>query len=182
MKDLEKIIKKAQEGDKDAFGEIYKRFYKKIYRYCMFNTENEKIAQDICQESFVKAWKSMKNFKTNDKNWSIQAYLFKIARNLIIDASRKKKEVSIDKYEYLKSSENLYENLERKQDLEKIRFALKKLSEEEKQIIILRYFEDMDTKEIAKIVNIKDGALRVRIHRVLAKLKDIVEIYDRKSN
>jgi len=63
-----------------------------------------------------------------------------------------------------------------------MRVAIKKLDEDEKQIIVLRYFEEMNTKEIANIININDGALRVRIHRILEKLKSIVEEYDRTRN
>ena len=156
-------------------------FYKKIYRYLRFNSNDEETAKDLCQETFVRAFRSIKNFVFK-KDWSIQAFLFRISRNLLIDQSRRKKEYKIEQYEHIESSEDLFEEAQRSYDVKKTRLALKKLTEEERQIIILRYFEEMDTKEIANIVGIKDGAIRVRIHRTLQKLKDIVEIYDRRTN
>lgn len=179
MEDIKKLVQRAQQGDKDAFGLIYKRYYEKIYRYCRINTGSVEVAQDICQESFVKAFKAIKKFKTDGNSWSIQAFLFKIARNLIIDASRKKKELKLEEFENLESDEDLIDIIDRKEDTRKIRWAMEKLPDEEKQIVILKYFEDMESREIAEVLGIKDGAVRVRIHRVLEKLKIIFEGYGR---
>lgn len=175
------LIEKAKQGDKEAFGKIYELYYKKIFRYCSFNTYDREIAQDICQEIFVKAWNKIKDFKM-EANWSIQAFLFAIARNLIIDRTREKKEVNVEQFEEIESSEDLYEELNKKTDVENISNALSKLDEIERQIIILRFFEEMDSKEVAKILKIKDGALRVRQGRILQKLKDIMEVLYGRTN
>lgn len=169
------LIQNAQRGDREAFGKIYQLYYRKIFRYCSFNVEDREAAQDICQETFVKAWKSLKNFQISKPNWSIQAFLFKIARNLIIDRSRAKKEVSLADNEEIEGKIDLYEDLDRKNNAIRIKKALSKLEEIERQIIILRFFEEMDSKEVANILSINDGALRVRQSRILQKLKDIME-------
>ena len=174
MDDELTLIKKAREGDSDAYGEIYKKYFQKIYRYCKINLKNEESAKDICQESFVKAWKKIKDFNT-DGQWSIQAFLFTIARNLIIDHARKKKEYNLEEFEELSTKEDLYEDLDRKQDIQKVRIALSKLEDTEKQIVILRYFEEMSSQEVAQILGVTDGAIRVRIFRVMQKLKEILE-------
>jgi RNA polymerase sigma-70 factor (ECF subfamily) len=181
MEDEKILIKKAQKGDKQAYGEIYKKYFQKIYRYCKFNTNNEELAKDICQESFVKAWKKIKDFKTEGQ-WSIQAFLFTIARNLIIDFSRKKKEYALDQAENVAAITDLYEDLDKKNEIEQVRNALSKLDDLERQIIILRYFEEMPSAEVAKILNVNDGALRVRTYRVMQKLKDIFEALYGKRN
>lgn len=173
---LTELIQKAQSGDRNAFGEIYQLYYKKIFRYCSFNVYDSAAAQDICQETFVKAWKKVKDFKMNKPDWSFQAFLFAIARNLIIDRSREKKEYALEAYEDIETGEDHYENLDRKTDIERVKKAISKLDEVEQQIIILRYFEEMDSKEVAHILKIKDGALRVRQSRVLQKLKNIMEV------
>lgn len=182
MEKLKSLVQKAQRGNREAFGEIYKLYFAKIFRYCKFNTNDESDAQDICQETFVKAWKNIKNFDTDRPNWSIQAFLFTIARNLIIDRSRRKKELHIQEYQMLETSEDFYENAERKNNVELVKQALSKLEDIERQIIILRYFEEMDTKQIANILEIKDGALRVRLHRTMDKLKQFMEILYGKRN
>ena len=175
MEELITLVQKAQKGNREAFGEIYKLYFAKIYKYCKFNTNDEDEAQDICQETFVKAWKNIKKFDSNRENWSIQAFLFTIARNLIIDKSRKKKDLHINEYLEIETNENFYENIEKENNINIVKQALSKLEEIERQIIILRYFEEMDTKQIANILGIKDGALRVRLHRTMEKMKQITE-------
>lgn len=173
MDDLSDLITRAQEGDKDAFGEIYQLFYRRIYRYCLFNTAKHETAQDLCQETFFRAWKSLSAF--SQKGGSFQAYLFKIARNLIIDLARKKKEVPLENYDEPDNRQSPDKSIERQDDIKKVRNALLKLDFVERQIIILRYFEEMTTAETARAIGLREGALRVRTHRVLKKLKNILE-------
>lgn len=182
MKKLKILIQKAQKGNREAFGEIYKLYVTKIFRYCKFNVNDEFEAQDICQETFVKALKSIKDFDANRNNWSIQAFLFTIARNLIIDRSRRKKTLNIDNQQLLETNEDFYEHIDKKNNINIVRQALSKLEDVERQIIILRYFEEMNTKQVANILGIKDGALRVRLHRTMDKLKKIMEIFYGKRN
>lgn len=182
MEELITLVQKAQKGNREAFGEIYKLYFAKIYKYCKFNTNDEDEAQDICQETFVKAWKNIKKFDSDRENWSIQAFLFTIARNLIIDRSRKKKDLHINEYLEIETNENFYENIEKENNINIVKQALSKLEEIERQIIILRYFEEMDTKQIANILGIKDGALRVRLHRTMEKMKQITESLYGKRN
>lgn len=181
MNEEENLIKKAQKGDADAYGELYKKYFQKIYRYCKFNTDNNEVAKDICQESFVKAWKKLKDFKT-EGNWSLQSFLFTIARNLIIDRVRKKKEYALEQFEELPSEYDLYEEVDKGQDVQRVREVLSKLEDMDRQIIILRYFEEMSSQEVAAILGIKDGALRVRTFRVMQKMKDIFEALYGKRN
>lgn len=175
MDELSSLITRAQEGDHDAFGQIYQLFYKRIYRYCYFNLSRNEAAQDVCQETFVRAFKALSSF-SQKKGGSFQAFLFKIARNLIIDLSRKKKEVSIENYQQqVDPAQDLDEKLQRQENIAEVRNALAKLDEKDRQIVILRYFEEMTTYEAAKIVGIREGNLRVRTHRILKKLKEIIQ-------
>lgn len=173
---MEEVIKKAQKGDKSAFEELYKYFYKKIYRYCGFNIRKDDVAQDICQETFLRAWRFLPSFCPKNGG-TFQAFLFKIARNLIIDFARKKKEVPIEEAENVESKEDLVEEFDKKINAEKLKKALLQLEDIDRQIILLRYFEEMASIEVARIIGIRDGALRVRTHRVLEKLKVILEGY-----
>lgn len=180
MEDKELIVR-AQKGEKDAFGQLYKKYFHKVFRYCKFNTHTDEDAKDICQESFVKAYKKINEFKTQGV-WSFQSFVFTIARNLIIDLSRRKKGQNIEDYENLQSGENLYEKVEKSEDIEKVRSVLNKLDEIEKQIVLLRFFEEMSFSEVSKITGINDGALRVRTHRVMQKMKDLCEAKYGKRN
>lgn len=171
---IEECIKKAQNGDKNAYGELYKQYYERIYRYCRINLNHRPAADDVCQEVFIRAWKALPKFTLKDGG-TFQAFLYRIARNLIIDLSRKKKEISIDYVEEISQDENLVEGISQKENIEKVKNALAKLADMDRQIIILRYFEEMSHSEVAKIINIKEGALRVRTIRLLKKLKELIE-------
>lgn len=166
-------IKKAQNGDKYAFGVLYKQYYTRIYRYCRINLYHEQMADDVCQEVFIRAWKALPKF-TLKNGGTFQAFLFRIARNLIIDLSRKKKEISLEKVGEISINDNLIEDISRKEDIQKIKTALEKLADLDRQIIILRYFEELSHSESAKVLNMKEGALRVRTMRLLKKLKELL--------
>jgi len=174
MDDLSKLINRAQRGDKDAYGKIYQFFYKRILRYCQFNLGEYQKAQDICQETFFRAWKSLPVFELK-KGGSFQAFLFKIAHNLIVDLVRKKREISIYKIEEPAQSHDLYEKFDKLNQIAKVKNALSKLKKDERQVIILRYFEEMTSVEVAQIVGKREGALRVQTHRILKKLKRFLE-------
>lgn len=131
-------------------------------------------AQDICQETFLRAYKSLAKF-SQKRGGSFQAYLFAIARNLIIDWRRKKKDVLLKEYQEIEKQDNLEDEIGRKQQNLQVHKALSRLKEVDRQIVILRYFEEMTTYEVAKAVGMREGSLRVRLHRIIAKLKEIIE-------
>ena len=173
MDKLSILTRRAQEGERDAFGEIYSLFYKKIYRYCQFHSESVELAQDICQETFLKAWKALPSF-SQKKGGTLQAFLFKIARNLLIDWSRKKKESKLEQHLDLESNENLMDEIERGRAIKTVRTAIRQLDGLEQEIITLHYFEELSGAEIASVVGMNEGAVRVRTHRILLKLKEII--------
>ncbi len=173
MDNLDQLLKKAQEDDKDAYGKIYSLFYERIYKYCRFNCNNQENAIDICQETFIKAWRALPRFDT--KKGTFQAFLYRIAKNLIIDNSRKKKEERLDNYEHLETKEDFAIDIDKNANIKKLKEAIEKLNKKDKQIVVLHYFEELPGADIAKIVGIREGALRVRTHRIIKKLKEIME-------
>lgn len=173
MDNPNELVQKAQKGDKDAFGQIYKLYYRKIYRWCRINLASAPAAEDIAQETFLKAWHALPSFSYGAGS-SIQAFLFKIARNNLIDLSRKKKELALDEAFEIESENDIEEELDRKNNIETVQKALSKLNEENRHMVILRFFEEMSNKEIAEVVGSNEGTVRVRLHRILKKLKEII--------
>lgn len=173
--DQKKLVEEAKKGNKEAFGEIYRLFLSRIYRFIYYLVYDEPLAEDLTQETFIKAWKALPGFSS--KKGTIQAYLFAIARNLVIDNQRKKKEVALtdEAAENIEITENLEENIAQNENKELVGRALSVLEPDEKQIVILRYFEEMHFTEISKIVGKKEGAIRVQMHRLLSKLKKYIE-------
>lgn len=174
MEDLNQLVYRAQKGEKEAFGQIYKIYSRKIYRYCYVNSGDKEQAWDLVQETFLKAWKSMSNFSL-EAGGTIQAYLFRIARNLMIDLSRKKKEYPLDEALEIEGHEDFEEDLDRKDLESQLKNALSRLDETDRQIVVLRYFEELPPPEAAKILGMNEGAFRVRTHRALKKLKELLK-------
>jgi len=170
QEELETLVLKSQNGDKEAYGKIYNIFLKRIYRFVYYQIQDHETAQDIAQTTFIKIWKAISTFSF-DKG-SFESFLFKVAKNLTIDQCRKKKNISFEVTGDLASKEDIEENIAKDEEKEIVHLAISKLDKTDKQIVILRYFEELPTADIAEIVGIKDGALRVRIHRILKKLKN----------
>lgn len=113
MDDLTEVITRAKHGDKEAFKKIYTTFYNRIFRYLVYNGQSEEGAKDLCQETFIRAWKSMPSF-TLKNGGTLQAFLFRIARNLLIDLSRKKKEYQLKDFHEIETNEDFVEDFARK--------------------------------------------------------------------
>src|SRR3989344_1620957 len=126
MENEDILIKKAQEGDKEAFGILYKHYFNRIYRYCKVNIYRDDLASDICQETFLRAWKSFPTF-TLKNGGTLQAFLFRIARNLLIDLSRKKKEFSLSIYNEIEIPDNNIEKIAEKESIEIVKKVISKL-------------------------------------------------------
>lgn len=171
----EQIIENARKGDKDAFGEIYKIYLDRIYRFVYFLVRDEPLAEDITQNVFIKAWMKIGEFSL--KRGTMQAFLFAIARNLVIDEQRKKKALPLDgeAENFIPSGENLEEKVIRSETNEQLMKFLNRLPETDKQIVIMKYFEDMEYQEIAGVVKKNVVAVRVRLFRALKTVREFLE-------
>ena len=139
--------------------------YEKLLRYCLMKTKNRELAEDIVQETYLKFWQSH-SYKETGKEL---AYLYTTARNLCIDEFRKNKPLAIDDYQEIPASEKSEpEHSILQMDIEN---ALEKLPEDLREIIMLRYTNDMSVTDIAKITKLSRFAVHRRIKEGLALLK-----------
>ncbi len=156
--------------------DAYEQFSDVIFRYCLFQTSNREKALDLTQDVFIKTWEYILNGKKID---NLKAFLYKVAKNLIIDYRRKKKLFSLD--QLLESGfdvKNEVNEIKRKEDLFELNSILEiinDLAEKEKEILFLRFVEDISVKEIAKILKKSESNISVQIHRSIKKLKNILE-------
>ena len=168
------LLLKASQGDAEAFGLLFDKYSKKIYRFIYFKVSNPEIAEDITSQCFLRVWEQI---GTEQKIRKFQSWLYRVARNLVIDyyRSRQKEELpliySIEQLESELPNINADQELDLKQ-LEKLLFTLKS---EVREIITLRYIEELSIKEIAKIVDKSPANVRVIIHRALKELQKHVE-------
>ena len=181
-------------GDNSFFEKIYRHFFPKILRFTVLSVSGVQDAEDIASEVFVKAYRHIGKLNLNAVNF--KPWLYKVARNLIIDFYRKEirtKKVSIDQYleekiiERHDDEEIIDKALMFEEDLniefiqsgeEKFRNAeffknLNTLTEIQKQVLILRFVEDLDHKSIGRIVNKNEAAVRAISFRAISKLREL---------
>lgn len=160
---------------KEFFELSYDLYSDAIFRYCKYQTSNREKALDITQDTFVKTWEYLSSGKEVE---NIRAFLYRVAGNLIIDDRRKKKSESLDQIteagHEIEDESNELENRENAFEGKLAMETVQKLDEKYRDVIIMRYVEDMDIKEIAEILKESENNISVRIHRGLEKLKSIL--------
>ncbi|MDX1608333.1 MAG: sigma-70 family RNA polymerase sigma factor [Candidatus Spechtbacterales bacterium] len=151
---------------------IYEKQSDAIFRHCYFRVSNRELALDIMQETFTKTWKYLAD---GGEIKNIKAFLYKVANNMIIDHYRKKKATSL---------ENITEqgvqfaiaggekSIKRHVDKELALQYMENLDDAYRQVLLMRYVDDMKVKDIAKILNETENAISVRIHRGIKKIKE----------
>jgi len=153
------------------FSKIYDRYIDRIYRFIFLKVSSQEIAQDLTSETFLRGWES---FKNGNKIENPQAFLYKIARNLVIDHYREKGKTRIVSAEYLKIPDprtNLEEKALLESDLDDIRIALANLKEDYQNVVVWHYLDDLPVPEIAKMLDKSENTTRVLLHRALKSLK-----------
>jgi len=167
------IILKLQSGDPEAYTELYKKYYKPIYRFVYFRVSNEDVAEDIMQEVFLK----FIEVADNQRITNARAYLYKTAKNLVIDFYREQgKVVKVSLEDVGELVSILGQSLtESKIDLEIAHKAIFKLKDQWRDLILLRYVEGLEYEEIAEIFSKSQSYIRVNLHRARKELKKIFE-------
>ena len=154
------------------FSKIYDEHIDKIYRFIFLKVSSQEIAQDLTSETFLRGWES---FKSGNKIENPQAFLYKIARNLVTDHYREKGKTRIVSADYVKITDprtNLEEKAILNSDLDNIRLALTNLKEDYQNVIIWHYLDDFSISEVAKMLEKSEPAVRVQLHRALKALKN----------
>jgi len=175
LENEQNLIKKAIGGDKEAFGLLYKHYQPQIYRFIYIKVSERAEAEDICHQVFLKAWQSIERFSY--QKLPLSSWLYRIARNQIIDVYRTKKiELSLERVkEVAVDNPGIEKEIDSKKEIEKIRKALKQLKPEQQDVIIMRYIEEMSPKEIALALKKTPTAVRIIQHRALKNLRQILE-------
>jgi RNA polymerase sigma-70 factor (ECF subfamily) len=163
------LIDKARNGDFDAYGELYDIYLNRIYKYVFYQVRDKMTAEDLTQEIFMKAWKALTTYK--GKGLTFSAWLYRIANNHVIDHFRaNKRKRNLDK-QLAANIEMKEHNPEAQQIQNDLLRAISSLPPEQKQLIILKFVEDLDNKEIEHIMHKGQGAIRIMQMRALASLR-----------
>lgn len=172
--EIVKLVEKAADGDLEAFGELYSIYLAPIYRYVSYQVRDKMTAEDIVEEVFVKAWKAIGTCKGKSQTFS--AWLYRIAHNHVVNTLRRmNKRVSLESVEMdietLIEVTNPEQEVEAKLARQELLEAMTCLSQNQRQVIMLKFIEGLDNSEIAQILGKREGAIRVLQMRALYKLR-----------
>lgn len=156
--DDDELVEQIRLGDEASAEELIKRYYASILRYCRWHCSNWERAEDLTQETFLKLFKNLSEYRGKKK---FRAYLYTIANHLCIDESRKIVFCALEDEKELEDGHNEILQIENK---EEINYLLKFLSSEQREAIILRFGEQLEYHEIAKVMgcNMRTAQSRVR--------------------
>lgn len=172
--DDEQIIIKVKNGDVEAFGMLYDQYAEMIFRYIYSHLDNRLDAEDLTEEIFLRAWKALPNY--DERGLPFSAFLFRVARNSLIDYYRQKKIVhSIDEIEIESNAPGLEDLIETQMANKDLRETIGELREDYRSVLVLRFLSGLSPEETAKTMQRSIGAVRVLQHRALSALKALLE-------
>ncbi|MCK4540203.1 RNA polymerase sigma factor [Candidatus Parcubacteria bacterium] len=171
---------RLKQKDKEAFIKAYDNYINDIYRFIYFKVGSKEDAEDITSQVFLKSWDYIQN---NDllEYKTIKAFFYRVARNIIIDHYRGKNtqaNISIDNKEnqidIIDEKVDLGKEVDLKNDIKNLQQAMRELKDEYREVLMLRYINELSIKEIAEILDKSKGNVRVLIFRAIKALKNIV--------
>jgi RNA polymerase sigma-70 factor, ECF subfamily len=156
-----------------AFERLYKKWVTPVYRYFRYRVNNDKEAEDLTSQVFLKVCEQLPNYKEQGQ---FPAWLFTIVRNQSADHFRiQKPTVSLDEVEISDDDSNPSDRASQKDDLERLKRLLMDLPEKDQELIRLRYVAQLSYKDIAVILGGTRDAARKQVNRLLRRLEDQME-------
>lgn len=173
--ELPRIIARAKAGDAGAFGELYTKYAGLILRYLYARLHEQEGAQDLTQEVFVRVIKGIGGFEYRGEK-SFLGWLYTIAGNVLIGQARRKRALSTPLDESLELVDPRGQEAVRSIfDRVALEQAIAQLTEDQQQVLMLKFFADMTNQEIASVIGRSEGAVKALQHRALHALQQILE-------
>lgn len=163
--------------DARAFGEVYNRYFERIFNFILRRTDDEAISDDLTSQTFLKAMQSLKKYEYRGVPFS--AWLYRIAHNEVnkfYNKQKRKKVFSLEQeqlFEFIQPEEEAVFDEEKLAELMEV---LKELPTEAVEVLELRFFEEKNFKEISYILNIGESGAKMRLYRAIDKLKERFKI------
>ena len=165
-------VRQAQQ-DPRAFEPLYRKYYGPVFRFVFKRVRSEADAQDIAQQVFIKALQSLGRYR--HRGYAFSAWLFRIALNEITDAARHNQKLRAMHTGFAEMDALLDEVQAEHASPQQLGAALNALSEEDRTLVELRYFEQRKLKDIAVILDWSESNAKVRMHRTLKRLRVALE-------
>jgi RNA polymerase sigma factor (sigma-70 family) len=164
---------KVKNGDIDKMGLLYERYHRQLFRFLFNMTRQKELSEDMVQNIFLRMLKYPDGFMGFGE---FKMWMYHIARNAVYDHFRKIKRTpvhtDVKEYEERIVGEHFSDaQVEKDEELKMLEAAMDRLSDENRELLILCRFQELKYHEIAKILNTSEGAIKVRVHRALNQLK-----------
>ncbi|HEY8861886.1 MAG TPA: RNA polymerase sigma factor [Candidatus Limnocylindria bacterium] len=171
------LARRAASGEAEAFGVLYDRYVDAVYRYVFYRVRNEAEAEDVTSDVFMRALRAIPKYEPRQ---AFLAWLYRIARNAVIDRSRRqgaRQQVSFEDALAHPNADQVVNpdsGLLAGSDASVVRVAMQQLTPLQQEILVLRYVEGYDTKTISKLVGKRDGTIRGIEFRALSALRALI--------
>jgi RNA polymerase sigma-70 factor (ECF subfamily) len=164
------LMEQARQGDAEAFGQIYDSYAPKLYAFIYYKVHHRETAQDLLADTFMRALQAIPRYDAT--RGGAAAWLYTIARHLVIDHYRRAKPLSSTEDAWdLASGDNPAEDADFRLKVELVRIHLQKLTATERDIVIMRVWQELSYAEIAAALGKSEDACKVSFSRSLKKLQ-----------
>jgi RNA polymerase sigma-70 factor (ECF subfamily) len=171
-----RLVRRAQEGDGDAFGQLYDRYVDTVFRFVYFRVNDRALAEDFTSETFLRALRRIGSITYQGRD--IGAWFITIARNIVLDhlkSARHRLEMTtadtVEGKEHAQSTEAAVLDVLQS---ERLMQAVGQLGDEQRECVMLRFVHGLSVSETAQVMGKNDGAIKALQHRAVRKLADIV--------
>ncbi len=168
------LIRRAQEGEREAFAELYDRHYLAIYNYFYYRLGDRETAEDLTADLFVRMVEKIDRYR--DRGRPFLAWLYTIARNLLTDHYRRRRGEAVPLDDLpLSDGKNPPTEVEHRLAVDCLHRALRHLTADQQQVIINRFLEKRSINKVAGLLGKTEGAVKAMQHRALAALRRAIE-------
>ncbi len=174
MQDEESLVRQAKQGDQKAFAQLYEEHFDRIYRYVALRIGDRMEAEDMTQQVFLNALRSISSFKW--KGVPFAAWLFRIAHNQVVDYLRKKAKQGTALLDESLAIDDISPQLvaEHNLDIEQLLLATKRLTEAQREVLSLRFAGGLSIAQVAKIMGKSQGAIKALQHSAIVALRKVL--------
>lgn len=168
------LVVRSQKGDANAFGQLYDRFLPEIVRYLTYRVGDPDTAEDLAQQVFLKAWQAIPRYE--DRGVPLKAWLYRMAHNQMVDHHRTRR-VTTDLEGIDIPEEPEAEQRVLVQEVQThLQAALDRLSEDHRQVLVLRFLLEKSAREVGEIMERKEVTIRGLQMRALQALRREIDL------
>ena len=170
------LAAKVSQGDAEAFATVYDRYAPALLRHLSYRSPNRETAEDILSKTFLRVWEYVRSGK---KITYLKQFLYTTAQNALADMYRRKENTDVlsdDLTEYDRPDERNQTVVMLDRDFDKVKLAsaLSAVKPEFRDVLVMRFIDELEIKEVAAHLKITPNAVYVRIHRALKSLKEVL--------